>query len=476
MNMADGALVLVDAFEGPMPQTRYVLSKAIALGLKPCVVINKVDKDNCKPDEVHEAMFDLMFNLGATEEQLDFPTVYGSAKFGWMSDDFRKPTTDVAALLDMVINHVPTPKIVEGTTQLQVTSIDYSSYIGRIAVGRVARGTVKAGQNITLMKRDGKLVKSKIKDLFVFSGLGKIKAEIVTCGDICAVTGVEGFEIGDTIADFENPEALPGISIDEPTMSMLFRSNDSPFFGKEGKFVTSRHLRDRLYKEIEKNLALRIEETNSADSFMVFGRGILHLGILVETMRREGYELQLGQPKVIVKMIDGVKCEPVEILAIETTSDSAGKVIEAVSQRKGERTHLEFNMPSRGIIGLRTNILNITQGEAIMSHRFKAYEPWKGDIPSRLHGVLIVHESGTSITFALNKLQDRGFFFIGSQEDVYQGQVIGEPPPHRMSLEEAMEYIDDDELVEVTPLNIRLRKIHLQEHERKKSSMMAEVD
>jgi len=516
LNMADGALVLVDAFEGPMPQTRYVLSKAIALGLKPCVVINKVDKDNCKPDEVHEAMFDLMFNLGATEEQLDFPTVYGSAKFGWMSDDFRKPTTDVAALLDMVINFVPTPKIVEGTTQLQVTSIDYSSYIGRIAVGRVARGTVKAGQNITLMKRDGKMVKSKIKDLFVFSGLGKIKADIVMCGDICAVTGIEGFEIGDTIADFENPEALPGISIDEPTMSMLFRSNDSPFFGKEGKFVTSRHLRDRLYKEIEKNLALRIEETNSADSFMVFGRGILHLGILVETMRREGYELQLGQPKVIIKMIDGQKCEPVEILAIETTSESAGKVIEAVSQRKGEmmmmtakgdRTHLEFNMPSRGIIGLRTNILNITQGEAIMSHRFKAYEPWKGDIPSRLHGVLIVHESGTSITFALNKLQDRGFFFIGSQEDVYQGQVIGEhsrdndlvvnitktkkltnmrasgsdekvtlPPPHRMSLEEAMEYIDDDELVEVTPLNIRLRKIYLQEHERKKSSMMAEVD
>ncbi len=516
LNMADGALVLVDAFEGPMPQTRYVLSKAIGLGLKPCVVINKVDKDNCKPDEVHEAMFDLMFNLGATEEQLDFPTVYGSAKFGWMSDDFKKPTTDVAALLDMVINFVPAPKIVEGTTQLQVTSIDYSSYIGRIAVGRVARGSIKMGQNITLVKRDGKLVKSKIKDLFVFSGLGKIKADIVTCGDICAVTGVEGFEIGDTIADFENPEALPGISIDEPTMSMLFRSNDSPFFGKEGKFVTSRHLRDRLYKEIEKNLALRIEETNSADSFMVFGRGILHLGILVETMRREGYELQLGQPKVIIKMIDGQKCEPIEVLAIETTSESAGKVIEAVSQRKGEmlmmtakgdRTHLEFNMPSRGIIGLRTNILNITQGEAIMSHRFKAYEPWKGEIPSRLHGVLIVHESGTSITFALNKLQDRGFFFIGAGEDVYQGQVIGEhsrdndlvvnitktkkltnmrasgsdekvtlPPPHRMSLEEAMEYIDDDELVEVTPVNIRLRKLYLQEHDRKKSSMMAEAD
>lgn len=516
LNMADGALVLVDAFEGPMPQTRYVLSKAIALGLKPCVVINKVDKENCKPDEVHEAMFDLMFNLGATEEQLDFPSVYGSAKFGWMSDDFRKPTTDVAALLDMVVNHVPAPPQNDGTLQMMVTSIDYSSYIGRIAIGRVVRGSIKPGQNVTLVKRDGKQVKSKVKDVLVFEGLGKAKAEEVTSGDICAITGVEGFEIGDTIGDFENPEALPGIPIDEPTMSMLFRSNDSPFFGKEGKFVTSRHLRDRLYREIEKNLALRVEETNSADSFMVFGRGILHLGILVETMRREGYELQLGQPKVIIKTIDGMRCEPIEMLAVETTEETAGRVIEAVSQRKGElvmmhtrgdRTHLEFNIPSRGIIGLRTNILNLTQGEAIMSHRFKSYEPWKGDMPSRINGVLIVHETGTSIAYALNKLQDRGYFFIGPGEEVYQGQIIGEnsrdndlvvnatrtkkltnmrasgsddkvqlEPPHRMTLEEAMEYIDEDELVEVTPINIRLRKIHLLEHERKKASAMVEID
>ncbi len=516
LNMADGALVLVDAFEGPMPQTRYVLSKAIALGLKPCVVINKVDKENCKPDEVHESMFDLMFNLGATEEQLDFPTVYGSAKFGWMSDDFRKPTTDVAALLEMVINHVPAPKTAQGTVQMMVTSIDYSSYIGRIAIGRVVRGSIKPGQNVSLVKRDGTITKSKVKEVLVFEGLGKAKAEEVGAGDICAITGVEGFEIGDTIGDWENPEALPGIPIDEPTMSMLFRSNDSPFFGKEGKFVTSRHLRDRLYREIEKNLALRVEETNSADSFMVFGRGILHLGILVETMRREGYELQLGQPKVIIKNIDGQRCEPIETLAVETTEETAGKVIEAVSQRKGElammhtrgdRTHLEFNIPSRGIIGLRTMVLNLTQGEAIMSHRFKAYEPWKGEIPSRINGVLIVHETGTSIAYALNKLQDRGYFFIGPGEDVYQGQVIGEnsrdndlvvnitrtkkltnmrasgsddkvqlEPPHRMTLEEAMEYIDDDELVEVTPLNIRLRKIHLLEHERKKAGAMVEVD
>jgi len=516
LNMADGALVLVDAFEGPMPQTRYVLSKAIALGLKPCVVINKVDKENCKPDEVHEAMFDLMFNLGATEDQLDFPTVYGSAKFGWMSDDFRKQTEDVSALLDMVVKHVPEPKVTQGTLQIMVTSIDYSSYIGRIAIGRVARGTVKPGQNVSLIKRDGTIVKSKVKEVLVFEGLGKSKAEEVVAGDICAITGVEGFEIGDTIGDWEAPEALPGIPIDEPTMSMLFRSNDSPFFGKEGKFVTSRHLRDRLYREIEKNLALRIEETNSADSFMVFGRGILHLGILVETMRREGYELQLGQPKVILKNIDGKRCEPIEILAVETTEESAGKVIEAVSQRKGElammhtrgdRTHLEFNIPSRGIIGLRTNILNLTQGEAIMSHRFKAYEPWKGDIPGRINGVLIVHETGTSIAYALNKLQERGYFFIGPGEEVYQGQIIGEnsrdndlvvnitrtkkltnmrasgsddkvqlEPPHRMTLEEAMEYIDEDELVEVTPVNIRLRKIHLLEHERKKAGAMVEVD
>ncbi|MEZ5014490.1 MAG: translational GTPase TypA [Chitinophagales bacterium] len=514
LNMADGALVLVDAFEGPMPQTRYVLSKAIALGLKPCVVINKVDKDNCKPDEVHEAMFDLMFNLGATEEQLDFPTVYGSAKYGWMSNDWKQPTDNVGALLDMVVAHVKAPQILTGTTQLMVTSIDHSNYIGRIAVGRVVRGSIKAGQPVTLVKRSGDLKKTRIKDVYVFEGLGKVKVEEVSCGDICALTGVEGFEIGDTIADFEHPEALPGIPIDEPTMSMLFRSNDSPFFGKEGKFVTSRHLRDRLYKEIEKNLALRVEETSSADSFMVFGRGILHLGILVETMRREGYELQLGQPKVLVKIIDGKKCEPIEILAIETTEESAGKVIEAVSQRKGEmimmhakgdRTHLEFNIPSRGIIGLRTQVLNLTQGEAIISHRFKEYEPWKGDIPARINGVLIVHETGTSIAYAMNKLQDRGYFFIGTGEDVYQGQVIGEhsrdndlvvnitrtkkltnmrasgsddkvqlAPPHRMTLEEAMEYIDDDELVEVTPLNIRLRKVHLLEHERKKAAAFAE--
>lgn len=516
LNMADGALVLVDAFEGPMPQTRYVLSKAIALGLKPCVVINKVDKENCKPDEVHEAMFDLMFNLGATEEQLDFPTVYGSSKFGWMSKDWKVKTEDISAVLDMVIDHVPAPVKLEGTTQMQITSIDFSNYIGRIAVGRVLRGSLKVDQPVSLCKRDGSVVRSRIKELFVFEGLGKAKIQEVFCGDICALTGVEGFEIGDTIADFENPEALPHISIDEPTMSMLFRSNDSPFFGKEGKFVTSRHLRDRLFKEIEKNLALRVEETNSADSFIVFGRGILHLSILVETMRREGYELQLGQPKVILKEINGAKCEPVEILAIETSEETGGKVIEAVSQRKGEmimmhnkgdRVHLEFNIPSRGIIGLRTNILNITQGEAIISHRFKAYEPWKGDIPNRTNGVLIVFESGTSIAYAMDKLQDRGYFFIGQGEDVYKGQVIGEhsrdndlvvnvtrtkklsnmrasgsdekvslPPPHRMTLEEAMEYIDGDELVEVTPLNIRLRKIFLEEHERKKASMAVEVE
>ncbi len=516
LNMADGALVLVDAFEGPMPQTRYVLSKAIALGLKPCVVINKVDKENCKPDEVNEAMFDLMFNLGATEEQLNFPTVYGSSKFGWMSNDWRVKTEDISAVLDMVIEHVPAPIQLQGTTQMQITSIDFSNYIGRIAVGRVLRGSLKVDQPVSLCKRDGSVVRSRIKELYVFEGLGKAKIQEVFCGDICALTGVEGFEIGDTIADFENPEALPHISIDEPTMSMLFRSNDSPFFGKEGKFVTSRHLRDRLYKEIEKNLALRVEETNSADSFIVFGRGILHLSILVETMRREGYEFQLGQPKVILKEIDGVKCEPVEILAIETSEESGGKVIEAVSQRKGEmimmhnkgdRVHLEFNIPSRGIIGLRTNVLNITQGEAIISHRFKAYEPWKGEIPNRTSGVLIVFESGTSIAYAMDKLQDRGYFFIGQGEDVYKGQVIGEhsrdndlvvnvtrtkklsnmrasgsddkvslPPPHRMTLEEAMEYIDSDELVEVTPLNIRLRKIFLEEHERKKASMAVEVE
>lgn len=516
LNMADGALVLVDAFEGPMPQTRYVLQKALALGLKPVVVINKVDKENCRPDEVHEAMFDLMFNLGATQEQLDFPTVYGSAKHNWMGEDWKHPAKDIDFLLQTIVKHVPAPTYREGTTQLQVTSIDYSNYIGRIAIGRVHRGTVKVGQPVSLVKRDGRVEKTRVKELFSFVGLGKVKSEIAECGDICAVTGIEGFEIGDTIADIESPEGLPTIPIDEPTISMLFTSNDSPFFGKEGKFVTSRHLRDRLYKEIEKNLALKVVDTDSPDSFMVFGRGILHLSILVETMRREGYELQLGQPRVIIKNVDGVKCEPIEELVIDTTESTAGKVIEAVSQRKGEMlvmepkgdmTHLEFSIPSRGLMGLRTQILNLTQGEAVMNHRFKAYEPWKGEIPGRLTGTLIVLETGPSIAYALDKLQDRGIFFIGPGEDVYQGQIIGEnsrdndlvvnvtrtkkltnmrasgsddkaklTPPRRMTLEEAMEYIQADEYVEVTPKSIRLRKIHLQEIERKKASNTVEVD
>ncbi|MFN3939846.1 MAG: translational GTPase TypA [Chitinophagales bacterium] len=516
LNMADGALVLVDAFEGPMPQTRYVLQKALALGLKPVVVINKVDKENCRPDEVHEAMFDLMFNLGASQEQLDFPTVYGSAKNNWMGEDWKHPAADIDYLLQTIVKYVPSPAFREGTTQLQVTSIDYSNYVGRIAIGRVHRGTIKVGQAVSLVKRDGRVEKTRVKELFSFVGLGKVKTEIVECGDICAVTGIEGFEIGDTIADIENPEGLPTIPIDEPTISMLFTSNDSPFFGKEGKYVTSRHLRDRLYKEIEKNLALKVVDTDSPDSFMVFGRGILHLSILVETMRREGYELQLGQPKVIIKNIDGVKCEPIEELVIDTTENTAGKVIEAVSQRKGEMlvmepkgdmTHLEFSIPSRGLMGLRTQILNLTQGEAVMSHRFKAYEPWKGDIPGRLTGTLIVLETGTSIAYALDKLQDRGLFFIGPGEEVYQGQIIGEnsrdndlvvnvtrtkkltnmrasgsdekaklTPPRRMTLEEAMEYIQGDEYVEVTPKSIRLRKIYLQEIERKKASNTVEAD
>lgn len=510
LNMADGALVLVDAFEGPMPQTRYVLQKALSLGLKPVVVINKVDKENCRPDEVHEAMFDLMFNLGATQDQLDFPTIYGSAKHNWMGPDWKNPASDIDFLLQTIVDQVPHPVMREGTIQMQITSIDYSNYIGRIAIGRVHRGVLKANQAVSLVKRNGSIEKSRIKELFLFDGLGKVKAESVQCGDICALTGIEGFEIGDTVADLEVPEGLPIIPIDEPTISMLFTSNDSPFFGKEGKYVTSRHIRDRLYKEIEKNLALKIVDTDSPDSFMVFGRGILHLSILVETMRREGYELQLGQPKVILKNVDGVKCEPVEELVIDTTESSAGKVIEAVSQRKGEMlimepkgdmTHLEFNIPSRGLMGLRTQILNLTQGEAVMNHRFKAYEPWKGDIPGRINGTLIVLETGESIAYALDKLQDRGGFFIGPGEDVYMGQIIGEnsrdndlvvnvtrtkkltnmrasgsddkvklAPPRRMTLEEAMEYIQGDEYVEVTPKSIRLRKIQLQEHDRKRTS------
>lgn len=509
LNMADGALVLVDAFEGAMPQTRYVLSKALALGLKPLVVVNKVDKENCRPDEVHEQMFDLMYNLDATEEQLDFPTVYGSAKWGWMSNDWKQKTDNIFALLDMVVEHVPAPKIVEGTVQLQVTSLDYSSYIGRIAIGRVVRGIVKTNAPVSLVKRDGKIVKSRIKELFTFEGMGKIKVEQVQCGDLCAVSGIEGFEIGDTITDFEFPEGLPPITIDEPTLSMYFTVNDSPFFGKEGNFVTSRHLRDRLFKEIEKNLALRVEETDSPDSYIVYGRGILHLSILIETMRREGYELQVGQPRVIIKEIDGKKCEPIEILTVDTPEASAGKIIEQVTMRKGELLvmqpkgdfiHLEFKIPSRGLIGLRNNVLTVSQGEAIMAHRFNEFEPWRGDIAERINGSLISMDTGTVIAYALDKLQDRGKFFVEPGVEVYNGQVIGEhtrpndleinvlktkkltnvrasgtdektniAPPVRFSLEEAMEYIQKDEYVEVTPKSIRLRKIYLDANDRKRA-------
>jgi len=509
LNMADGALVLVDAFEGAMPQTRYVLSKALALGLKPLVVVNKVDKENCRPDEVHEQMFDLMYNLDATESQLDFPTVYGSAKWGWMSNDWKVKTEDIFALLDMIVEHVPAPKIVEGTVQLQVTSLDYSAYIGRIAIGRVVRGSIKTNTPVSLVKRDGKVVKSRIKELFTFEGMGKIKVEEVQCGDLCAVSGIEGFEIGDTIADFENPEALSPISIDEPTLSMYFTVNDSPFFGKEGQFVTSRHLRDRLFKEIEKNLALRVEETDSPDSYIVFGRGILHLSVLIETMRREGYELQVGQPRVIIKEIDGKKNEPIEILTIDAPESASGKIIEQVTMRKGELLvmqpkgdfiHLEFNIPSRGLIGLRNNLLTVSQGEAIIAHRFKDFEPWKGDIAERINGSLISMDTGTCIAYAIDKLQDRGKFFIEPGQEVYCGQVIGEhnrpndievntlktkkltnvrasgtdektniAPPIRFSLEEAMEYIQKDEYVEVTPKSIRLRKIYLDANDRKRA-------
>jgi len=508
LNMADGALVLVDAFEGPMPQTRYVLSKALSLGLKPLVVINKVDKENCRPDEVHDAMFELIFNLAERDDQVDFPTVYGSAKHGWMSNDWKVKTENIFALLDMILQYVPAPPLREGTVQMQVTSLDYSNYIGRIAIGRVARGTLKANAPVSLVKRDGSAVKSRIKELFTFEGLGKVKTESVPCGDLCAVNGIEGFDIGDTIADFENPEGLPPIHIDEPTISMLFTVNDSPFYGKEGKFVTSRHLRDRLFKETEKNLAMRVEETESPDTYIVYGRGILHLSILIETMRREGYELQVGQPKVIIKEINGQKCEPIEVLNIDCPGETSGKVIEQVTKRKGEllvmtpkadRIHLEFNIPSRGLIGLRNSVLTVTQGEAIIAHRFKAFEPWRGDIPERISGSLISLETGTAIAYSIDKLQDRGKFFIDSGDEVYSGQVIGEntrpddlvvnvnitkkltnmrasgsdekmriAPPIRFSLEEAMEYIQVDEYVEVTPKNIRLRKIVLDHNKRKR--------
>lgn len=509
LNMADGVVLLVDAFEGPMPQTRFVLSKAIELGLKPIVVINKVDKPNCTPDDVHEMVFELMFNLEATEDQLDFETVYGSAKQGWMGPDWKNPTDNITHLLDTIIKVIPEPDSNQGTSQLLITSLDYSSFIGRIAIGRVHRGSLKTNQPITLVKRDGSKIKSRIKELFVFEGFGKTKVEEVQSGEICAITGIEGFEIGDTIADFENPEALPTIKIDEPTMSMTFTINDSPFFGKEGKYVTSRHIKDRLAKETEKNLALRVEETDSADTFRVFGRGVLHLSVLIETMRREGYELQIGQPQVIIREIDGVKHEPVEEITINLPEEVSGKAIEAITMRKGEmlsmvpkgdRMHLEFEVPSRGIIGLRNYLLTATAGEAIMAHRFKEFQTYKGEIPSRQNGSLIALETGTSIPFSLSNLQDRGKFFIFPNEPVYEGQVIGEnnragdlvvnvtktkkmsnmrssgaddkvkiAPPIVFSLEESLEYIQADEYVEVTPKSIRLRKILLKEHERKRA-------
>lgn len=510
LNMADGVLLLVDAFEGPMPQTRFVLQKAIELGLKPIVVINKVDKPNCRPEEVHEMVFDLMFNLNATEDQLDFPTVYGSAKEGWMSDDWSQKTDNIEKLLDAIIKYIPEPRVEKGNTQLLITSIDFSSYLGRIAVGRLQRGSLQEGQRVSLCQRDGKIVKTKVKELNIFTGLGRIKVPNVEAGDICALVGIDNFEIGDTIADIENPEPLPTIKIDEPTMSMLFTINNSPFFGKEGKYVTSRHIYDRLQKELERNLALRVEETSSADSWNVFGRGVLHLSVLIETMRREGFELQVGQPQVIIKKIDGIKHEPVEELSIDVLDDYSGKVIELVTRRKGEmlsmekkgdRTLIEFHIPSRGIIGLRNNILTATAGEAIMSHRFIEYQPYKGEIEKRNNGSLVCLETGTAFAYALDKLQDRGKFFVKPQEDVYEGQVIGEntrdndltinitkskkltnmrasgaddkaklAPPIVFSLEEALEYIQSDEYVEVTPTAIRLRKILLKEHERKRTS------
>jgi GTP-binding protein len=513
LNMADGVLLLVDAFEGTMPQTRFVLQKALQLGLKAILVINKVDKPNCRPDEVHDEVFDLFFNLDATEEQLNFPTIYGSSKQGWMNTDYKEVTTDIVPLLDCIIEHIPAAPYHEGTLQMQITSLDFSSFVGRIAIGRVYRGNIRENMPVSLVKRDGKIVKSRIKELYVFEGLGRAKVAEVKSGDLCAVTGIDGFEIGDTIADFENPEGLKPISIDEPTMSMLFTINNSPFFGREGKFLTSRHLRERLYKEMEKNLALRVDETDSADSFLVFGRGILHLSILIETMRREGYELQVGQPQVILKLIDGVKCEPVETLIVDVPEPVSGKVIELVSQRKGDMLimepkgdmiHLEFTIPSRGIIGLRNKVLTATAGEAIMNHRLKGFEPWKGEIAGRISGSLISMELGTAIAYSIDKLQDRGFFFVDPGDEIYAGQVIGEhtrpddlavnitktkkltnmrasgtdekmniAPAVKFSLEEAMEYIQEDEYVELTPKSIRMRKTILNENERKRVSKSA---
>ena len=508
LKMADGVLLLVDAFEGPMPQTRFVLSKALALGLKPIVVVNKVDKENCRPDEVHEQVFDLMFNLDATEEQLDFPTFYGSSKHGWMSDDYKNPTDNIFPLLDGIIEHIPGAPIKEGVPQMRITSLDFSTFVGRIAIGRIAQGTIKEGDTLGLTKRDDSVKKIKIKEVHVFEGLGKKRVESASSGEICALVGVDDFELGDTVTSFENPEPLPRIAIDEPTMSMLFTINNSPFFGKEGKFVTSRHIRDRLFKETEKNLALRVQTTDSEDKFNVFGRGILHLSVLIETMRREGYELQVGQPQVLFKEIDGVKHEPIEHLVVDVPEEFAGKVIELVSAKKGEMTimepkgdlqHLEFDIPARGLIGLRNNVLTASGGEAIMTHRFKEYAPFKGNIPGRINGSLISMESGPSTAYTIDKLQDRGVFFVDPGEDLYMGQVIGEhsrdndlvvnvqkgkkltnmrasgsdnnakiAPARKFSLEEAMEYIQKDEYLEVTPKSIRMRKIYLDENERKR--------
>lgn len=511
LNMCDGVLLLVDAFEGTMPQTRFVLQKALSLGKKPIVVINKVDKPNCRPEVVNEQVFDLMFTLNATEDQLDYKTIYGSAKQGWMSHKANEKTDSITPLLDAIIDEIPEPKTVEGTPQLLITSLEYSPYIGRIAVGKVTRGELRAGENVTLAKRDGKtMVKTKIKELMVFDGLGKAKVDTVKCGEICALVGIDGFEIGDTICDFENPELLPPIKIDEPTMSMLFTINNSPFFGKDGKFVTSRHIKERLDRELEKNLALRVEAGANADSFIVYGRGVLHLSVLIETMRREGYELQVGQPKVIIKEIDGRKCEPIEEMTVDCPDEAAGTVIELATKRKGVltnmesgngRTRLEFDIPSRGIIGLRSNMLTATAGEAIMSHRLKGFEPYVGDIEMRTNGSIIASETGTAYAYSIDKLQDRGRFFIAPMEEVYMGQVIGEHtrsnditvnvtkakqltnmrasgsddkavivPPKIFSLEEALEYIKEDEYVEVTPKAMRLRKILLNEVDRKRAA------
>ena len=511
LNMADGCILLVDAFEGPMPQTRFVLQKALEIGLKPIVVVNKVDKPNCRPEEVYEMVFDLMFSLNATEDQLDFPVVYGSAKNGWMAEDYNAPTDNIDYLLDKIVEVIPAPKVLEGTPQLLITSLDYSSYTGRIAVGRVHRGTLTEGMNITISHRDGKMEKTKIKEIHVFEGMGQKKVEEVHSGDICAIVGLENFEIGDTICDFENPEPLPPIAIDEPTMSMLFTINDSPFFGKEGKFVTSRHVNDRLQKELEKNLALRVRPfEDSTDKWIVSGRGVLHLSVLIETMRREGYELQVGQPQVIYKEIDGQKCEPIEELTINVPEEFSSKMIDMVTRRKGEmtsmqtlgeRVDIEFDIPSRGIIGLRTNVLTASQGEAIMAHRFKEYQPYKGEIVRRMNGSMIAMETGTAYAYSIDKLQDRGKFFIDPGEEVYGGQVVGEHvhdndlvinvtkakqltnvrasgsdekarviPKVVMSLEECLEYIKSDELVEVTPKSIRMRKITLDHLARKRSN------